>query len=646
MATSASSAGARRVSRRAQRGAAMLGLLAVVVMAFAYVVTSRLNAASERTAIDRAHNAKVLNQAKQALIGWVAMNAAGTDQNPGRVPCPEAPGFFGDPSQEGIAAGSCTLPAVGRLPWRTLGLDRLVDSAGEPLWYAVSPGWALPNSTATLTINSDTTGQLTLDGGEAVALVIAPGSALLVKAGTGCVDWTQSRLAAGPPNLRNYLECENATSPADVGFVASRPGQTFNDQVLRVSSADVIPALEAAIAERMQREIAPALSAAGSTMYTSAQYPGLLTGGPFYPSPVPFENPATSSYVGVSSSLIERPQGLLPFNRIDSTCTSPHPCTQLPLTGTVRVTGGSGYGGSLDSYSCSASTTDLLCTGVYREDSSDPWKDVRIEMTATFRDVANGFRVLSPDPLSLTLAEARDNGSTSAWLTPATSLVTSTPNMNDGSTTHPDGSTPPRGSVTFRVRATLPNIDANGWGSYADFRIRVQRSVFTDHFLLNPDPNVATNPLGAATSWFVRNEWYRNTYYAVPTGHTAAILGAPGVTDFGCSTSTSSFDSLIHCLQFNDASISNVRALLVLAGRRLDTQTRHNNNRQNYFEGEYGSSDYYYEQRVARKSKTTLAPPTDPYYAPWNDRVVPVDWAAASTSLQRDPITLRIVSLP
>jgi hypothetical protein len=214
----------------------MLGLLAVVVMAFAYVVTSRLNAANQRTALDRGHNAKVLNQAKQALIGWVAMNAAGTDQNPGRLPCPEAPGSFGNPSLEGTAAGNCTLPAVGRLPWRTLGLDKLVDAAGEPLWYAVSPGWALPNSTATLTINSDSSGQLSLDGGEAVALVIAPGPALVAQAGTGCAAWTQSRPAAGPPDLRNYLECENATLPADASFVASRPGQTFNDQVLRISS--------------------------------------------------------------------------------------------------------------------------------------------------------------------------------------------------------------------------------------------------------------------------------------------------------------------------------------------------------------------------------------------------------------------------
>jgi hypothetical protein len=78
-----------RASRRAQRGAALIGLVAVAVMVFAYVLTSRLNAASQFVGVNREHNAQVLAQAKQALIGWMALNAAGTDANPGRLPCPE-----------------------------------------------------------------------------------------------------------------------------------------------------------------------------------------------------------------------------------------------------------------------------------------------------------------------------------------------------------------------------------------------------------------------------------------------------------------------------------------------------------------------------------------------------------------------------
>ena len=63
-AKSGSSAVARRAaSPRAQRGMALLALLAVAVMTFGYIVTSRLNAASRFVSVDRAHNAKALSQA-------------------------------------------------------------------------------------------------------------------------------------------------------------------------------------------------------------------------------------------------------------------------------------------------------------------------------------------------------------------------------------------------------------------------------------------------------------------------------------------------------------------------------------------------------------------------------------------------------
>jgi len=609
----------RAASRREQRGMALLGLLAVAVMVFAYVLTSRLNAASRFVGIDRVHNAKVLNRAKQALIGYMAQQAALAGENdPGHLPCPEAPGNFGT-SNEGIEASFCAAPAVGRLPWRTLGIDKLVDSAGEPLWYVVSIGWHRPNSTTNLTINSDTVGQLWLDSMEAVALVIAPGPAIIAQAGAGCAAWTQSRPAAGPPNLRNYFECENA----GVGtvYVGSRPGQTFNDQVLRISSAEVMPALEAAIADRMQREIAPALKAA---TYTSARYSGILAGALLYPYPVPFADPTTSGFLGVAGN--SNPQGLPPFNQINAACTAPPPCTSLPVTGTVGVTGGFGYGGSIDSYTCSSAATELLCTGQYREDGSDPTKDVRIEMAATFSDVAMGFRALDSSPLSLALAEARDNGGVGAWVTPSvTNLLV---NMNDGTTYLPDGTLPPRGSVTIRFQTILPNIDAYGWDTIADFRIRINRAVFDDHALLKKND--------ATLGWFVRNEWYRNTYYAVAQANTA-----DGLPSLGCSAASS------NCVRFNDSGNYNIRALLVLAGRRLPTQaTRPSSDRLAYVEAQNGDGGTLYEQRPVRMSNVAT---TSPFYAPWNDRIILVDWDSASppNAAQVVGLTpLRVVSLP
>jgi len=588
----------RRASRRAQRGIALLGLLAVAVMVFAYVLTSRLNAASQFVGIDREHNAKVLAQAKRALIGYMAQQAAmAGENNPGRLPCPEAPAFFGDPAQEGIAAGNCTLPAVGRLPWRTLGLERLVDAAGEPLWYVVSPGWALSNSTTPplqTVINLNSIGQLTLDGvpNDAVALIIAPGPPLSVQAGAGCTAWAQTRPTVGPPDLRNYLECGNTAT----NFVTSALGNSFNDQVLRVAATDVLPALDAVIADRMRREIAPALKAAA---YTSAQYAGIPAGALLYPYPVmPFTDPSTSGYLGVAGN--SNPQGLLPFNQISGTCAAPPPCTTLSVSHphSVRST----LYGYIISYSCSTSATEILCQGQYHEDTSDSTRNVRIEMAATFGNVAMGFRALDASPVSQTLVEARDDGATGAWETPTPSIVEY--RMNDGTTSLPDGTVPPRGSVTIRFRATLPNIDVYSWGTQADFRIRINRAVFDDQALLKKnDPTLG---------WFVRNEWYRYTYYAVAKSNTADWLPS-----LGCTSA--------NCVRLNDPATNNIRALLIYVGGPLSTQSRPSNSPIDYVENQNADLGTLYEQRLLRRTSIAGNP-----NAPWNDRVFLVDWDSSN----------------
>ena len=255
--------------RNAQRGLALTLLLVVVVLAFSYILVSRLPLATRQTAAKLEYNAKVLNQAKQALIGWMVMNAVQTgEDDPGSLPCPEAAGNVGNPALEGIAAGNCAVPAMGRLPWRTLGLDKLLDAAAEPLWYAVSPGWHKPNSTTNTVINSDKRGQMTVNGlaapNDVIALIIAPGRAMNVQAAPGCTARNQARAAPAPGiNPADYIECFNSGTPA---FSTTGPATSFNDQVLAVTTADLIPELEAAIQQRMQREIAPVLK----TVYASA----------------------------------------------------------------------------------------------------------------------------------------------------------------------------------------------------------------------------------------------------------------------------------------------------------------------------------------------------------------------------------------
>jgi hypothetical protein len=526
----------------------------------------------------------------------MAMNAAGTDDNPGRLPCPEAPGDF-NTVNEGRAAGSCMPPNnVGRLPWRTLGLEKLVDAAGEPLWYAVSQGWSLPG-VSTTPINSDSSGQLSVNGAanDAVALIIAPGAVLSVQAGGGCTAQAQERPVAGPPDVRDYLECGNDTA----GFVTSAAGQTFNDQVLRVAASDVIPALEAAVAVRTQREIAPALRNAAFVLDSNnpRRWIASSSNPPIYPYATPFTNPATSNYLGAVNTY----QGLLPVARSQDTVA--YQATPADAVETL----GFGY---IVFQTCSWETADArLCEGRYHEYDPDPTKPIRIQMTATFTNVAMGLRVLDTTHLTV---EAREDGTSGPWtvLTPSY-----TAEMNDGS-----ASGKPRGSVSIRFWATLPNIDVMGWATQADFRIRIDRAVIADHCLLS---TTATTCGGADTSWFARNQWQRNFYYAVAQNNTAAVLPSVGGCDSG------------NCLRFNDSGTRNIRMLLILAGRRLDTQTRPSATLSDYLEFQNADLGTLYEQRPVRASKT-LDPTLN---APWNDRIILADWIAPNP-------TFPIASLP
>ncbi|HKI64828.1 MAG TPA: hypothetical protein VKA16_09425 [Burkholderiales bacterium] len=588
------------MSLRPQRGIALIALVAVIALGASWYMVHRLNTDTGlMTAVVRERNAEALNRAKQALIGYVANDTAdAAEQNPGRLPCPEAPGSFDNPSTEGTAAGTCTLPAVGRLPWRTLGLDKLVDAAGEPLWYVVSPGWAYSGSN--LTINSNTPGQLTVDSvaNSAVALIIAPGPAFAAQASGPCAAKSQTRPTSGTPDPSNYLECQNAVGST---FVTTGPSVSFNDQVLRVTAADVIPGIEAAIADRIQRQIVPVLK----TVYAPSTW-GFSGSNPVYPFAAPFANPGpgsgTSNYQGVATSY----QGLLPFNQTQG-CTAsasnprclPHPALVTWQSTPAPAVEVYGYG-YIQTQSCSwQSGNDVReCTGEYHEYNYQPWRPIRIEMTATFTNVAMGLRALDATKFTV---EAKDDTSSGPWLSlPPTYTIA----LNNGSAWGK-----PLGSATITFGATLPNIDAYGWGTYADFRIRIDRNSISDHSLLD-----ATNP---TTGWFVRNDWFRLVYYAAAKTTTAAYL--PSV---GCTTSTSGLLS-DNCLRLttwpSTAVAGDKRALLLLAGRTLTGASRPNGNIADYVE--FGNNDggTLYEQDPIRSYVNAALK------APFNDRVMVVD---------------------
>jgi hypothetical protein len=310
------------------------------------------------------------------------------------------------------------------------------------------------------------------------------------------------------------------------------------------------------------------------------------------------------------------------------------------------------------------------CEGEYEEDA-DPTQDVTLRMTATFTNAAMGFRARNTAALT---AEAR-NASTDPWIT--TGMSTSKRlELNSGGSA---------GSVTVRLDATLPNVDAMGWGHKAQYRLRIARVVVADHPIVSPTARAlrfsggssainSGNTVTGATSgasgavqvmvdsgtwsggdaagalffsnvsgtfqngetlevsgspsalsagtdrdigWFVRNEWYRNVYYAVAAQNLPDTL--PAVSD---CTSTDEDPSTHNCLRYNNPGVRNTRVLLVMGGRRLDTQARPSGNPADYFEYQNADNGTLYEQRRMRSGKIIDLAAN----APWNDRLVIVDW--------------------
>ena len=110
------------MKRRArQTGAALLVLGAILAIGVSAFLVSALNSATlnERTTI-RTRNAAALQEAKSALIGYVAKEVLDlTNSVPGLLPCPETLGSAGTPN-EGLKGNVCapTFPAARTIGYR------------------------------------------------------------------------------------------------------------------------------------------------------------------------------------------------------------------------------------------------------------------------------------------------------------------------------------------------------------------------------------------------------------------------------------------------------------------------------------------------------------------------------------------------
>jgi type II secretory pathway pseudopilin PulG len=283
-----------------QRGIALLIVLALLVLLVGTVMVG-FSGDLSRQSRKQQQTTDALALAKEALIGY----AAGVDltvgaYRPGDLPCP-------DTDNDGVAEASCGNAAgttgqalrLGRLPWKTLGLDDLRDGDGERLWYGVSNNFK--NNTRTTCgspgdagcLNSDTKGTITVRDSNGVIVVdgtnpdpFTPSGTIAVIVSAGAViqrqgsATTQDRSAVGVNNPINYLDVGNGednavfTDGTTDGFIngpvydASR-NLIVNDRVLAITYSDLMPILQ----RRVAKEVFNCLTGYAADPQNNGRYP-------------------------------------------------------------------------------------------------------------------------------------------------------------------------------------------------------------------------------------------------------------------------------------------------------------------------------------------------------------------------------------
>ena len=475
----------------AQRGAVLMLIAALLAASLAWFAVGVLARSARSSADKEARTGVALAKAKQALLAYVAHYAARTDhQVPGRLPCPEP--LAPPAGQEGVAASltcnSNTQRYVGRLPWRTLGIEQLRDGHGEPLWYVLGPGFrAAP-------INPDSAGRLTLDGAgnAAVALIVAPGAAIdsLLDPDApppGCTRKNQSALRHPVPFVAfdpgSFLECGNVTG----NYVSSGDSKWINDRALAVTAVDLMEAIAGPVFDRVQRVVAPAIAAWDATEFAATGKSwGMTHGVPYLPFASGFGEPAANAYCGEAGVR----EGLPPIApRASAACDTAWSGSASPLNGLVDL-------------GCSPLGTELRCS--FRASGSPSAPAARISASA--RRVAGSFRG------TITAADIGVTRGGAATLALAISAATANANATV------EVSWPSSLAAGDIVTVSLPN--------FADARI------LSD----------------ARLAWFFNNQWQRHLYYAVGAGATAGssapcdAAGDPGcLAVYGLPPSTGNF---------------------------------------------------------------------------------------------------------
>jgi hypothetical protein len=489
---------------RRQRGAALILFATVLILGVAWFAVGALGKAAVAIPERETKTGLVLREAKQALLAYVAQHAArSTTTNPGQMPCPESLTL----ANPGEASSACSASAivVGRLPWKTLGIDPLDDGYGEPLWYMLR-GFRNPP------INFGTAGQLAHDGSPVVAMIIAPGPPRNTAsvAGTptaGCTKQNQivANRNAANLNAANFLECGVAG-----GSITTPANDTWtNDRVITITADEWADAIAPAIADRLQREVAPAMEDFRSTT-------SLASWGERY-----FPNASRVDIFTASTF----PESNNLCGNVDVRSGMPPTATRASGACSTDWNGGSLFGlGLLLSFgSCWTTAADLRCSfTMLLPGVATPG----FQLNAP--NVGYTFRAFDPADIRIQV-----NGGASQNVT-VTSYSGAGVNNADGSS-----------AITFQLQFPLLAVAAN---------VVVVIPWASDALLAD-----------ARSAWYVNNGWDRFTYYGISqaASHDPGFAVCnPGGTVTNCMT-----------VNNMAAPTNDKRLVLALTGRRLSNQS-------------------------------------------------------------------------
>lgn len=288
-----------------QRGASLIVLVLVLVLGGLAVVFSSLDGQSIRAERDKKTH-EALSEAKLALIGYATRSGLATGAaRPGELPCPDA-------NNDG-SSDVCAVNALGRLPWRTLGINDLRDGDGERLWYAVST--TFKNNPRIYPLNSDTLGTITLRDAAGsllyngvannglVAVIVSPGAPMTRQDGVH-----QVRDVANINNAINYLD--NALGEDNQNFLNSNLNGfvlgpikdatgdiILNDKIVSISRHEIMIPIERRVAATVINALLDYFCGSGNVNYDTNTC--LAAGGPrSYPHPANF---ADSTCLGIGN---------------------------------------------------------------------------------------------------------------------------------------------------------------------------------------------------------------------------------------------------------------------------------------------------------------------------------------------------------